>query len=77
MIEDRLDLAMRVGEITDTSLVARRSGTTVRVAAATPSYTSGTATRPAPPNSQTTYALCTTSDQIRTSGPLLRRWTTS
>jgi hypothetical protein len=38
MIEDRLDLAMRVGEITDTSLVARRCGTTVRVAAATPSY---------------------------------------
>jgi DNA-binding transcriptional LysR family regulator len=34
MIEDRLDLAMRVGEITDTSLVARRCGTTVRVAAA-------------------------------------------
>jgi DNA-binding transcriptional LysR family regulator len=38
MIGDRLDLAMRVGEITDTSLVARRCGTTVRVAAATPSY---------------------------------------
>jgi DNA-binding transcriptional LysR family regulator len=38
MIEDRLDLAMRVGEITETSLVARRCGTTVRVAAATPSY---------------------------------------
>jgi DNA-binding transcriptional LysR family regulator len=38
MIEDRLDLAMRVGEITDTSLVARRCGTTVRVAAATPNY---------------------------------------
>ena len=38
MIEDRLDLAMRVGEITDTSLVARRSGTAVRVAVATPGY---------------------------------------
>ena len=38
MIEDRLDLAMRFGEITDTSLVARRSGTAVRVAAAAPSY---------------------------------------
>jgi DNA-binding transcriptional LysR family regulator len=38
MTEDRLDLAMRVGEITDGSLVARRSGTAVRVAAAAPSY---------------------------------------
>jgi DNA-binding transcriptional LysR family regulator len=38
MIEDRLDLAMRVGEITDASLVARRSGTTVRVAVAAPGY---------------------------------------
>jgi DNA-binding transcriptional LysR family regulator len=38
MIEDRLDLAMRVGEITDASLVVRRSGTAVRVVAAAPSY---------------------------------------
>jgi DNA-binding transcriptional LysR family regulator len=38
MIEERLDLAMRVGELTDTSLVARRSGTAVRVAVAAPSY---------------------------------------
>jgi DNA-binding transcriptional LysR family regulator len=38
MIEDRLDLAMRIGEITDMSVVARRSGTAVRVAAAAPSY---------------------------------------
>jgi DNA-binding transcriptional LysR family regulator len=39
MIEDRLDLAMRFGEITDASLVvARRTGTTVRVAVAAPSY---------------------------------------
>jgi len=38
MIEERLDLAMRVGEITDASLVARRSGTTVRAAVAAPSY---------------------------------------
>jgi DNA-binding transcriptional LysR family regulator len=38
MIEDRLDLAMRVGEITDMSVVRRRSGTAVRVAAAAPSY---------------------------------------
>jgi DNA-binding transcriptional LysR family regulator len=38
MIEDRLDLAMRVGEITDMSVVARRSGTAVRVAAAAPGY---------------------------------------
>jgi DNA-binding transcriptional LysR family regulator len=38
MIEDRLDLAWRVGEIVDMSVVARRSGTAVRVAAAAPSY---------------------------------------
>ena len=38
MIEDRLDLAMRVGEIKDASLVARHSGIAVRVAAAAPSY---------------------------------------
>jgi DNA-binding transcriptional LysR family regulator len=38
MIEDRLDLAMRLGEITDASLVARRSGTAFHVAAAAPSY---------------------------------------
>jgi DNA-binding transcriptional LysR family regulator len=38
MIEERLDLAMGVGEIKDASLVARRSGTAVRVVAAAPSY---------------------------------------
>jgi DNA-binding transcriptional LysR family regulator len=38
MIEDRLDLAMRVGEIADSSLVARRSGSAVRVAVAAPAY---------------------------------------
>ena len=38
MIDERLDLAMRVGEITDTSLVARRTGTAVRVVVATPGY---------------------------------------
>jgi DNA-binding transcriptional LysR family regulator len=38
MIEERLDLAMRVGEIKDASLVARRSGIAERVAVAAPSY---------------------------------------
>jgi len=38
MLEERPDLAMRVGEIKDASLVARRSGTAVRVVAAAPSY---------------------------------------
>jgi DNA-binding transcriptional LysR family regulator len=38
MIEERLDVAMRVGEIKDTSLVARRSGIAERVAVAAPSY---------------------------------------
>ena len=38
MIEDRLDLAVRVGEITDASLVLRRSWTAERVAVAAPGY---------------------------------------
>jgi DNA-binding transcriptional LysR family regulator len=38
MIEDRLDLAMRLGELADASLVVRRSGTGIRVVAAAPSY---------------------------------------
>jgi DNA-binding transcriptional LysR family regulator len=38
MIEDRLDLAMRVGEITDASVIARRIGTAARVVVAAPSY---------------------------------------
>jgi DNA-binding transcriptional LysR family regulator len=38
MIEDRLDLAMRAGEIADASLVVRHAGTISRVAVAAPSY---------------------------------------
>jgi DNA-binding transcriptional LysR family regulator len=38
MIEDRLDLAIRPGEITDASLVVRRAGTAARVAVAAPRY---------------------------------------
>src|SRR5262249_49957738 len=38
LVEDRLDLAMRFGDITDASLVARRTGTVVRVAVAAPGY---------------------------------------
>jgi DNA-binding transcriptional LysR family regulator len=38
MIEDRLDLAVRPGEITDASLVVRSAGTSVPVAVAAPSY---------------------------------------
>jgi DNA-binding transcriptional LysR family regulator len=38
MIEDRLDLAVRRGEITDASLVVRRAGTFRRVAVAASSY---------------------------------------
>jgi DNA-binding transcriptional LysR family regulator len=38
MIEDRLELAMRVGEVTDASLVVRQSGRGAFVAVATPSY---------------------------------------
>jgi DNA-binding transcriptional LysR family regulator len=38
MIEDRLDLAMRMGEVTDASLVVRRWGTASFVVVAAPSY---------------------------------------
>ncbi len=38
MIEDRLDLAMRVGEVTDASVIARRIGIAARVVVAAPSY---------------------------------------
>jgi DNA-binding transcriptional LysR family regulator len=38
MIEDRLDLAMRLGEVTDASLVVRRSGAALVVVVAAPSY---------------------------------------
>jgi DNA-binding transcriptional LysR family regulator len=38
MVEDRLDLALRIGEITDASLVQRRCGIFPRVVVATPSY---------------------------------------
>ncbi|ABQ33655.1 MAG: LysR family transcriptional regulator [Bradyrhizobium sp.] len=38
MIEDRLDLAMRAGEITDVSVVARRIGIAARVVVAAPRY---------------------------------------
>src|SRR6202051_3423455 len=38
MMEDRLDIARRLGEVTDASLVVRRSGTASFVAVAAPSY---------------------------------------
>ena len=38
MIEDRLDLALRVGEVTDASLVVRRSGAAPFVVVAAPGY---------------------------------------
>jgi len=38
MVEDRLDLAMRVGEITDASLIVRRLGNGLFVLVAAPSY---------------------------------------
>jgi DNA-binding transcriptional LysR family regulator len=38
MIEDRLDLAIRLGEVTDASLVLRKAGTASFVVVAAPSY---------------------------------------
>ena len=49
MIDERLDLAMRGGDITDTSLVRRNLGTVARAAVAAPSYLArhGSPSRPA------------------------------
>jgi DNA-binding transcriptional LysR family regulator len=38
MIEDRLDIALRLGEIADASLVVRSAGSVARIAVAAPSY---------------------------------------
>jgi DNA-binding transcriptional LysR family regulator len=38
MIDDRLDLAIRVGEIADASVIARRIGVAARVVVASPTY---------------------------------------
>jgi DNA-binding transcriptional LysR family regulator len=38
LVEDNIDLAVRVGELTEPGLVARRIGTTRRVVVATPDY---------------------------------------
>jgi DNA-binding transcriptional LysR family regulator len=43
LVEEGLDLAIRVGALTDPALVARRIGVTRRVVAATPSYLAGRA----------------------------------
>jgi DNA-binding transcriptional LysR family regulator len=49
MVDDRLDLAMRLGEISDASLVVRRAGTAQRVIVAAPGYIErhGRPTKPA------------------------------
>lgn len=49
LVEEGLDLAIRIGEITDPGLVARRIGTTRRVTVASPAYlaTRGIPSRPA------------------------------
>jgi DNA-binding transcriptional LysR family regulator len=41
LVEEGIDLAIRSGEVTDASLIARKIGTTRRVVVATPSYLRG------------------------------------
>lgn len=41
LVEEGIDLAIRSGEVTDTSLIARKIGVTRRVVVATPSYLRG------------------------------------
>jgi DNA-binding transcriptional LysR family regulator len=43
LVEEGIDLAIRSGDITDTSLIARKVGTTRRVVVATPAYLRGKA----------------------------------
>jgi DNA-binding transcriptional LysR family regulator len=49
LVEEGIDLAIRIGEITDPGLIARRIGTTRRVTVASPAYlaTHGIPSRPA------------------------------
>ena len=76
MVEDRLDLALRIGEITDASLVQRRCGAGIfsaRLLRWLRRVTSIDTENPQPlPTSRATLASCSTSARIRTCGPLLR-----
>jgi DNA-binding transcriptional LysR family regulator len=86
MIEDRLDLAMRVGEVTDASVVVRRLGTAWFVVVAAPSYIErkGKPSMPAelashicivhdlgPASNVWTFATSEGSEQFQVSGGLL------
>jgi len=86
MIEDRLDLAMRMGEVTDASVVVRRLGTAWFVVVAAPSYIErkGKPSMPAELASHTcivhdlgpgsnvwTFATSEGSEQFQVSGGLL------
>jgi DNA-binding transcriptional LysR family regulator len=86
MIEDRLDLAMRMGEVTDASVVVRRLGTAWFVVVAAPSYIErkGKPSMPAelashtcivhdlgPASNVWTFATSEGSEQFQVSGGLL------
>jgi DNA-binding transcriptional LysR family regulator len=86
MIEDRLDLAMRMGEVTDASVVVRRLGTAWFVVVAAPSYIErkGKPSMPAelashicivhdlgPGSNVWTFATSEGSEQFQVSGGLL------
>jgi DNA-binding transcriptional LysR family regulator len=66
MVEDRLDLALRIGEITDASLAQRRCGIFPRVVVAAASYIDryGKPTTPADLASQTCIVLDVGPDSV-------------
>jgi DNA-binding transcriptional LysR family regulator len=69
MIEDRLDLALRIGELSDASQVSQHAGTSPRITVATPSYIK--ATGPVSKPSELVHHTCLVHD----TGPDSNVWT--